>query len=108
MNCGVNRVLLIGRIVETPYWKVNGNERWLCLTLVTVERTFSLHGIIEHKEIHHIRISASNPILSNLHLNKNDLLHVEGRLKTSSFIDPDHIKRYQTEIIASNIEQLRL
>ncbi|MEO6149593.1 MAG: single-stranded DNA-binding protein [Mucilaginibacter sp.] len=104
-NASINKVFLIGRITREPRLHHSKNEKvQLSFTLTSTEIVKTQGRDIEHNEVHHIRISADNSCLKNLKLTKGDMLYIQGKLQTHTFIDEEQIKRYKTEIIASNIE----
>ena len=105
MADGLNKVLLIGNLGADPELRMtnNGNavlnmriacsESYLDRNKVRQERTEWMNVIIWGK-----RAEALAKILS-----KGQRLYVEGGLRTSSYEDREGVKRYKTEINATNI-----
>ncbi|MDT3405555.1 single-stranded DNA-binding protein [Mucilaginibacter terrae] len=104
-NDGINKVLLAGQITAEPRWHDEGNERMLCFTLTTKEIIFSQKEDIEHLENHRIKIPEKSHALKRFTFKKDDIVFVQGKLHTRSFIDAENIKRYKTEVIANQVDR---
>lgn len=105
-NAGINKVMLAGKISKEPRLHNHNQERWLYFSLVTKEVIYSAKGDTDNEEVHQIRVEETNPALKRFELKKDDLVFVQGKLHTKAFVDAENIKRYKTEIIASNFEIL--
>jgi single-strand DNA-binding protein len=104
-NGTVNRVILAGEVSRAPQWYKNGDRSPdLCFTLTTKERYLQSGKEIEHAEDHSIRLP-ENKIGSQLKLGQ--WLHIEGKIKTQSFVDEQSVRRYKTEIIAMRVQLLQ-
>lgn len=105
MNDGINKVLLAGQITREPRWYNDNTERWLCFTLTTKETIFNQREDIEHQEHHQIKIPERCPTLKRFNFKQGDIVFVQGKLQTRSFIDDGNIKRYKTEVIANQVDR---
>jgi single-strand DNA-binding protein len=103
-NEGINKIILMGALTREPRWQGNGAERWLYFTMMTRENGRSERNPVEHEEIHQVKIAEKCPAIKNLTLKKNDMVLLEGKIKTHSFIDDNKVKRYRTEVVGYKLE----
>jgi single-strand DNA-binding protein len=104
MTSGMNRVTLFGNLGAEPELRTAGNgmpvisfrlatnEVWLDKDQNKQERT----------EWHNVVMFGTRATPLSRMLSKGERVLVEGRLKTSSY-EKDGIKRYKTEIVASDV-----
>jgi single-strand DNA-binding protein len=104
----VNKVILIGHVGKAPEirytqggapvanFSLATNEYWSSSTGERQERT-EWHRIVAWRKLAEI---------CQEYVQKGSLLYVEGKLQTRSYEDRDGVKRYITEIQASNIGML--
>ena len=104
-NDGVNKVFLLGDIVNEPEWcKIDG-EKMLCFKLVTPESIKKNGKPHEHLEYHNIKLPVD--ILENgFHLRKGDHVYLQGKIQTKKLFE-NNVKLYRSEILATSIEQLK-
>lgn len=105
MADGLNKVMLIGNLGADPELRMTSNgqavlnmriacsESYLDRNKVRQERTEWMSVVIWGK-----RAEALGKILS-----KGQRLYVEGGLRTSSYEDREGVKRYKTEVNATNV-----
>lgn len=100
----VNKVLLLGRIVDSPIPHPDREHAALSFTLVTVESYKTENEMSRHEERHNILA----PFRSFLPLKptKDMVVYLQGRIQTTMFIDENHIKHYRSEIVALSIEHV--
>jgi single-strand DNA-binding protein len=105
---GVNHVFLIGNLGKDPeIIYLEGNIPVAKFPLATTEKTKDKNGIaIPQTEWHHIVLWRGLAELAAKNLHKGSLVHIEGSLRTRSWEDKDKIRRYQTEIVATNLVML--
>lgn len=105
---GVNHVFLIGNLGKDPeIIYLEGNIPVAKFPLATTEKTKDKNGVsIPQTEWHHIVLWRGLAELAAKCLHKGSLVHIEGSLRTRSWEDKDKIRRYQTEIVASNLVML--
>jgi single-strand DNA-binding protein len=105
---GVNHVFLIGNLGKDPeIIYLEGNIPVAKFPLATTEKTKDKNGIaLPQTEWHHIVLWRGLAELAAKYLHKGSLVHIEGSLRTRSWEDKDKIRRYQTEIVASNLVML--
>lgn len=98
---GVNKVFLLGKIIDSPRFEANE----IRFTLETEENITINDGVRKHFEEHRIRCT---DLSDEIMLTKGGLLHIEGFIKTRSFTDEDQVKRFVTDICAKRIAILRI
>lgn len=104
-NTGINKIILLGQISKVPRVHTFGNEqKQLCFTLLTVENIKKGNDSIEHEEYHNIRIPEKIMLQDVLNLEVGQTIYIEGKIQTTSFVDEQHIKRYNLEIVANKVE----
>lgn len=95
-NNGINKVFLLGKIVDCP--RLESNE--IQFTLETVEIIAKKEELNEHFETHKIRYS-NYP--AGTKLTAGMLLHIEGSIKTTFFSDTAKFKGNLTEILTQKV-----
>lgn len=102
---GLNRVMLMGNLGADPELKVTqGGTSVLKLRLATTENYMDKSGVKQSKtEWHSVVIWGKRGEALHKFLGKGSTVFIEGALRTSSYEDRDGVKRYKTEIVASNI-----
>jgi single-strand DNA-binding protein len=104
----VNKVILVGRLGKDPEvrytpdgtmvttFRMATDEQWKDKNGEKVQRT-EWHQIVTYRKLAEI---------CGNYLVKGKLIFIEGRIQTRSWEDKEGVKRYTTEIIASNMQML--
>lgn len=101
----MNRVLLFGRLGTDPELRETNSGTSLCkFRMATTERIKKGDTWEDETEWHSITMWGKRAAGVAKHLAKGDRVLVEGRMHTSSYDDREGVKRYSTEVIASDIE----
>lgn len=105
MSEGLNKVMLLGNLGADPELKMtNSGQAVLKLRLATSETYLDKNKVRQERtEWHSITIWGKRAEALGKFLSKGDRLFVEGQIRTSSYDDKEGVKRYRTEITASNI-----
>ena len=105
---GVNRVMLIGNLGKDPEIQfLEGNIAVAKFPLATTETYKDKNGkLISQTEWHTIVLWRGLAELAQKYLHKSSLVYIEGRLKTRSWEDREHNKKFATEIIGDNLIML--
>ncbi|MBN1365350.1 MAG: single-stranded DNA-binding protein [Syntrophaceae bacterium] len=104
----VNKVILIGRLGKDPIVSYTPSGAMVTtFNLATDEQRKDKNGEkIQKTEWHRIVAWGKLAEICGNYLVKGKLIFVEGRIQTRSWEDKDGVKRYTTEIIASNMQML--
>ena len=105
---GVNRVMLIGNLGKDPDIQfLEGNIAVAKFPLATTETYKDRNGkLISQTEWHTVVLWRGLAELAQKYLHKSSLVYIEGRLKTRSWEDKDHNKKFATEIVGDNLIML--
>lgn len=105
---GVNRVMLIGNLGKDPDIQfLEGNIAVAKFPLATTETYKDRNGkLISQTEWHTVVLWRGLAELAQKYLHKSSLVYIEGRLKTRSWEDKDHNKKFATEVIGDNLIML--
>ncbi len=104
----VNKVILIGRLGANPEIKYTADGTMITnFRMATDEVRRTKDGERTQKtEWHRIVTFGKLAEICGNYLTKGKLVFIEGRIQTSSWDDKEGVKRYTTEIIASNMKML--
>ena len=105
---GVNKVLLIGHVGKDPEVKYTpGGKAIATFSLATNEVYKGKDGNQQERtEWHRIVTWDRRAEIMGEYLKKGQLVYLEGRLQTRSWDDKDGVKRYTTEIVATDVQFL--
>lgn len=106
----VNKVTLLGHTGKDPDFKTFDNGGCVAqFTLATTKRAFTTKDgrqIPERTEWHNIVLQNGLAKVAQQYVHKGDKLYIEGELRTRSYDDANGVKRYITEIVATDMEML--
>ena len=106
----VNKVTLLGNTGKDPDFKTFENGGCVAqFTLATTKRAFTTKDgrqIPERTEWHNIVLQNGLAKVAQQYVHKGDKLYIEGELRTRSYDDGNGVKRYITEIVATDMEML--
>lgn len=104
----VNKVILIGRLGKDPEVRYTPDGTMVTnFNMATDEQRKDKNGEkIQKTEWHKIVTWGKLAEICGNYLVKGKLVFVEGRIQTRSWEDKEGVKRYTTEIIASNMQML--
>lgn len=106
----VNKVTLLGRTGEAPDFKEFDNGGCVAtFSLATTKRGFTTKDgrkIPERTEWHNVVLQNGLAKVANQYVKKGDKLYIEGELRTRSYDDANGVKRYITEVVATDMEML--
>jgi len=108
MAAGVNKVILVGHLGADPDMRYTPSGQGVCeLRLATSESWNDKNGQRQERtEWHRIVVWGKRAEVCSKYLSKGRQVFVEGRIQTRSYDDKEGIKRYMTEIIASDVQFL--
>ena len=104
----VNKAILIGRLGKDPEVRYTPDGTMVTnFNLATDEQWKDKNGEkVQKTEWHRIVTFGKLAEICGNYLVKGKLIFVEGRIQTRSWEDKDGVKRFTTEIIASNMQML--
>ncbi len=106
-SASLNKVFLLGRLGTAPEMRSTANQLSVTtFSLATTEVRNTSGQRQEYTEWHRIVAWGKTAEICNQYLTKGSPVFIEGRLQTRSWDDKNGVKRYTTEIIASNIQFL--
>jgi single-strand DNA-binding protein len=105
MNALRNKVQLIGHVGNEPEIKIlEGGKKLANLTIATNEIYYKDNGDkVENTEWHRISAWGKTAEIIEKYVVKGKEIAIEGKLTHRSYDDKDGIKRYITEVVASEI-----
>ncbi len=104
----LNRVMIIGRVTQKPEKRVTQSGQTVTTFSVATNRRWRDSNGNQHEqaEFHNVVTWGKLAEICEQFLDKGRRVYVEGRLQTRSWEGQDGVKRYRTEIIASNVIML--
>ena len=108
MSRGVNKVILIGNLGGDPELKYtqNGHAVATFNVATTERRPDKDNNWTDHTEWHRVVTWRKLAETVGEYLKKGSQVYIEGRIQTRQWEDKDGVKRYQTEIVAQNLQML--
>jgi len=102
----LNKVILIGRLAADPESRSTNSGQQVTNFSIATNRVWKNQSGEKQEQVEFHRIVAWGRLadIVSQYLKKGSLLMVEGRLQTRSWVGQDEVKRYQTEIVAENIQ----
>ncbi len=105
---GLNKMTVIGRLGRDPEMRYTTNGNAVTSFSVATSRTYTDSNSERREETEWFTVSAWNQLAENCnqYLTKGQLIYVEGRLKSSSWVGNDGQTRFRNEIVAREIHFL--
>ena len=104
---GINKVLLLGHVGKDPELAtLTDNVPVLRFSLATSETITKKGGYSKQTEWHNIVMWRGLALSASRQLKQGKLVYIEGKIRTSPFIDNDGNKKYATEIFAEHFKLL--
>ncbi|MGN1101115.1 MAG: single-stranded DNA-binding protein [Huintestinicola sp.] len=104
-SCAINKVILMGRITQTPELRQTPSGANTCRFTVAVDR--GVNSNTNERQTDFITVNAwdKNAEFATRFLSKGRLVLVEGNLRTGSYDDRNHpdVKHYTCEVMAERI-----
>ena len=104
----LNRVTLIGHLGKDPeVRRLDSGAAVAKFSLATSESYKDKDGNkVKTTEWHNVVVWRSQAEFAEKYLKKGMLIYVEGKLTYREYTDKDNVKKFYTEIVASNIQML--
>ena len=102
----VNKVLLVGRVVEAPEMRTTNSGQNVTTIRIATNRVWNDKDgqKKEETEFHSVVAWRRMAEIASQYLQKGAMVYIEGRLQTRSWEDQAGVKKYRTEIIAENLQ----
>ena len=103
----LNKVFLIGRLVNDPETRSTPQGQSVCTFRIATNRVWTnrtTNQKQEKAEFHNIVLWRRLAEIASQYLNKGSLVLIEGRIETRSWQDSTGNKRFRTEVIAENMQ----
>jgi len=104
-SCAINKVILMGRITQTPELRQAPNGANTCRFTVAVDR--GVNSSTNERQTDFITVNAwdKNAEFAARFLSKGRLVLVEGNLRTGSYDDRNHpdVRHYTCEVMAERL-----
>ena len=97
----MNKIILCGRMVRDPEFRVTPSEKSICTFTLAVDRTFSTE---KEADFINIVVWGKAAELCGNSLSKGHRLLVDGRLQIRNYVAKNGEKRYVTEVVANSVE----
>lgn len=106
----MNKVMLIGNVGKDPDVRYYDADQAVArVSLATTERGYTLKNgtqVPERTDWHNLLFYHQLAKIVDQYVHKGDKLYVEGRLRYSTYDDPQGRRRYVTGILVENMEML--
>jgi len=100
----LNKVILIGNAGKDAELRYTPQQTPVAtFSLATTERWTKEGQREEHTEWHNIVVWSKLAEIASQYVKKGKQVYVEGRIRTRSWVDPNGVKQYRTEIRADQI-----
>jgi len=101
----INKVLLLGRLGKDPELRYAPSGTAIAtFSIATNHRQKSEGDWVDKTEWHNILTFGKLAEFAGEYLQKGKQVFIEGRLQTSTWEDQQGVKKYKTEIVASEIQ----
>ena len=104
----LNRATVLGRLTRDPEVKTTPSGQSVANLGVATNRVWTDNsGVRQEKvEYHNIVLWGKLADIAGQYLGKGRRVYIEGRIETRDWTGQDGVKRYRTEIVASNLIML--
>ncbi len=97
-----NKVVLTGRITAEPELKTSGEKEFMNFSLAV-----NRYGKDAAADFFKVVVFGKTAEFISKYIHKGDLLLIEGRLSTSSWVDNNGVKKYSTDILSNSVMLMR-
>lgn len=102
----LNKAFVLGNLAADPEFRTTMNGQEVATIRVATNRVWNNQAGEKQEavEFHRVVLWGRLAQLANQYLTKGRLVMIEGRIQTRSYEGKDGQKRYQTEIVAENLQ----
>lgn len=102
----MNKVILVGNLTRDPELTETGSGIAVCRFSIAVSRDYANSDGTREADFFNITVWRGRAENCGKYLKKGNKVAVVGSLQTRSYEDKDGVKRYVTDIVASEVEFL--
>ena len=102
----MNKVILVGNLTKDPELSETPNGIAVCRFAIAVSRDFANADGTRETDFFNITVWRGRAENCGKYLKKGNMVAVVGSLQNRSYEDKDGVKRYVTDIVASEVEFL--
>ena len=104
----LNKVMLVGRLGKDPEIRHTAAGMAVCaMSIATDSKWTNKAGEKQEKtEWHRVKAWAKLGEVCGQYLAKGSLVYIEGRLETTEYTDAQGVKKFSTEVVASEMQFL--
>ncbi|AFC85427.1 single-stranded DNA-binding protein [Frateuria aurantia] len=109
MARGINKVILVGNLGGDPELRYTGGGTAVCQLRVATAETWNDKQSgqrQERTEWHRVVLFGKLGEIAQEYLRKGRQVYIEGSLRTKEYTDKEGIKRFTTEVIATDMQML--
>jgi|TARA_B110001452_G_C15216966_1_gene421996 single-strand DNA-binding protein len=105
---GVNKVILVGNLGKDPEVRyLDSGIAVANISLATTENYKNKNGDrVSQTEWHDVVLWRGLAEVAEKYLEKGSSVYIEGKIRTSKWVDKENITRYKTEIMADKMNML--
>ncbi len=105
---GVNKVILVGNLGKDPEVRyLDSGVAVANISLATTENYKNKNGDrVSQTEWHDVVLWRGLAEVAEKYLEKGSSVYIEGKIRTSKWVDKENITRYKTEIMADKMNML--
>jgi len=102
----LNKAILIGRLAADPESRSTQGGQQVTNFRIATNRVWTNQSGEKQEQVEFHSVVAWGRLadIVSQYLKKGALVMIEGRLQTRSWVGQDSVKRYQTEIVAENVQ----
>ena len=102
----LNKVFILGNLTRDPELRQIPSGQPVCSFAIATNRfyTDSAGQRQQQAEFHNVVAWGKQAEIVNQYVKKGQLLLIEGRLQTRSWLDPQGVKHWKTEVVAERIQ----
>ena len=104
----LNRATILGRLTRDPEVRNTPSGQSVSTIGVATNRVWTDNSGVrqERVEFHDVVLWGKLAEIAGQYLSKGRRVYIEGRLQTRDWVGKDGVKRYKTEIVATNLIML--
>lgn len=102
----MNKVILMGRLVNDPEFSVGQNGNAYCRFRIAVDRSFARQGEQRQSDFFRITCFGKTAEFVNQHFVKGKPILIEGKIQNNNYTDKNGVQHYGDDIIADTVSFL--